>query len=211
MQSYHLSRQMNLIQLFLKLIIVGVFVFIMTACSGDTTPDALPTLVEFPTDQANEVTPEQQLIVVTDEPGQTPEVQQPVGVQATESIRYQTEDGTLFVVVTSVFTAETMPNMPVAPDGEQFIMLTTNLANFTGEEIMVEASSLTLIDENLNRYAPIVPDDFLRSPVFGITLGGATTAIGSVRFAIPTDAIPYLLEWCPYNDCEVETLQTLLP
>src|SRR5690606_15553405 len=106
---------------------------------------------------------------------------------------------------------ETMPNLPEAPEGEKFLVLSTTLANFTGEAIQVEAESLTLIDQQFNRYSPIQPDDFLRTPLFEVELDGTRTVLGSIRFALPTDAIPYLLEWCPYNDCEAETLQTFLP
>lgn len=128
-----------------------------------------------------------------------------------EDVRYQSEDGNLFVVVTSINTAETIPDLPEAPVGEKFVLLSTTLANFTGTPIIVDPSSLILIDQNLNRYPAYHPEDYLIRPLLGAELPGTTTMLGTVRFSIPEDAKPYLLEWCPYNDCEVEALQTLLP
>ncbi|MGJ3239825.1 MAG: hypothetical protein ACFE0Q_14030 [Anaerolineae bacterium] len=211
----------------------------MASCT--TEPDeqqALPTLVEFPTeagiaetepaDDGEEITP-----IVTEQPATdenpdgfvTQEVESPtqsslvteeaaatsdVFVPA-ESVRYQNEDSTLFVVVTTLTTAEMNPNMPEPPVGEKFVMLSTNFANFTGEPLTIEADSLTLIDQQFNRYPPVQPEEYIRIPLYGTELPGEVTLQGAVRFALPEDATPYLLEWCPYNDCEVETLQTFMP
>jgi hypothetical protein len=126
-------------------------------------------------------------------------------------VRYRTEDGTLFVVVTTIHNAETMPILADAPPDEKFIALSTTLANLTGSEIVVDVSSLTLIDTQSNRYNPVYPEEVLRSPLAGATLDGASTMTGLIRFSLPPDATPHLLEWCPYNNCETETLQTRLP
>lgn len=231
----HYAKYLN------KAIFLGIFAIIITSCTGtsdpalptlvqfpsetavsdapvatqasDTTDSGFVTQELEGTDSATEeagsgfVTQEVELdSLMTEEAAVTPEVFQPA-----ESTRYQTEDGNLFVLVTSVNTVDNMPTLPEAPAGEKFVVLSTNLANFTGEPILVEASSLTLIDQQFNRYAPVEPEDFLRTPIYGVELNGTNTVLGAVRFAIPSDATPYLLEWCPYNDCDTELLQTLLP
>lgn len=209
------------VRLLPKLIFIGMFMVILAACSGNAEPAALPTLVEVPTEEIadtqndNSQTQPTEVVIVTDEPGQT-EVVEPTSeseaiAEANNVNDYQNEDETLRVIVTTVNTAENTPGFPEAPDGQQYILLTTNLHNFTGEELYVDATSLTLIDVTGNRYAPIAPDDYLVSPIFDITLDGATAIVGSVRFEIPADAVGESLQWCPYSDCAVLTLQVPLP
>ncbi len=218
MKLYHQHQQFYPARKLPKIFIYGLFAFIIAACTSSADVPALPTLVEFPTEATIESSsateePESGFVTqeadpdgsATEEPAVTPDIFVPA-----DSVRYQTEDGSLFVVVTTLGTEETMTELPDAPDGEKYVLLSTTLANFTGEPIMVESGSLTLIDQQFNRYAVLDPDDFLRSTLYGVEFDGRTMQ-GAIRFLIPEDARPYLLEWCPYNDCEIETLQTFLP
>lgn len=208
MEFHHKHQQFYPARKLPEFIIYGLFVFIIAACTTGSDVPALPTLVELPTEEPGSSFVTQEAIpdgTVTEEPAVTPDIFVPA-----DSVRYQTEDGNLFVVVTTLSTEETMIELPDAPDGEKYVLLSTTLANFTGESIMVESGSLTLIDQQFNRYPVLDPDDFLRTTLYGIEFEG-NTVLGAIRFAIPEDARPYLLEWCPYNDCEIETLQTFLP
>lgn len=192
----------------LTLCVSAVFFLILTACESDTSSQLLPTLVKIPT--ATEAAPRESSALVTEIVEAPAAITEEVFIPA-ETVRYQTEDGSLFVVVTNLQTEEEMPSLPDAPEGQKYLVLSTSLANLTGEPILVEAASLTLIDQNLNRHAAVASEDFLRTPLIGAELSGNSTILGFVRFAIPLDATPYLLEWCPFNDCALEALQTRLP
>ena len=168
------------------------------------TEEPGPALATQEVDESGLVT--QEVVPPATQAAETPEVFTP-----REDVRYQTDDGDLFVVVTTVHTQETMPMLPDAPEGQKFVELRGTLANLTGNPITVDRNSLALIDQQFNRYAPVIPEEGARTYLAGAELNGTGTFRGSVRFSIPDDAVPYLLEWCPLNECDDEVLQTRLP
>gem|GEM_PF-1662684 len=197
-------------------ILIGMFIFILSACSGESTPDALPTLVEVPENvPTNTAVPATEVVIVTDEPGQTEAVEpttESEGIARANGVfDYQTDDGSLRLIIHTINTAETTPNFPEGAEGFKYLQLTGNLQNFTGEAFYVEPESLTLIDDSGNRYSPVSPDDYLAAPMIDITLEGSISIQGSIGFEIPEDAEAETLEWCPYNDCTTLMLRTPLP
>ena len=147
-------------------ILIGMFIFILSACSGESTPDALPTLVEVPENvPTNTAVPATEVVIVTDEPGQTEAVEpttESEGIARANGVfDYQTDDGSLRLIIHTINTAETTPNFPEGAEGFKYLQLTGNLQNFTGEAFYVEPESLTLIDDSGNRYSLVSPDDYL--------------------------------------------------
>jgi len=137
---------------------------------------------------------------------ETPEVFQPV-----QNIRFRTENGDLFVVASRTTEGADIPILPEPPEGQRWFVITATLGNRTGTPFTITHDSLTLIDQQQERYAPVENEDVLRPPLVDSVLGDPTTTLlGVVRFAIPADARPHLLEWCPDGDCS-NPLQATIP
>lgn len=84
---------------------------------------------------------------------------------------------------------------------DRFVVVVATLANESNTPITINPTDLTLIDKENNRYSPEPPESNLQPALIGIALSPNETIYGFVKFKIPPEAAPTLLEWCPGGTC----------
>ncbi len=113
-----------------------------------------------------------------------------------------------FLAISAVIDAASAPeDTPPAPEGSQWIIVMASLGSQAGETVQVFAEDLTLIDSDGSLYMPEAADSATEPPLIGGSVELGTSLRGLVRFAIPEDATPAFLQWCPGGNCE-QRLQT---
>ena len=97
------------------------------------------------------------------------------------------------------YTLEIAPDDPTAegpPEGMRWIVVVAAIQNDSAEALAIERQSLTLIDQDGQRYTPDEPTEETQPPLVGARIGAGEDLLGLVRFTIPEDANPDALEWC---------------
>lgn len=183
-----------------------------------STPQALETELVEP--EAIDVTQQVQALeteLVTLEPLETSEVaptqvaETPEVFVAPDNVKFQSDDGNKFIVVARTTEGADIPILPEPPEGQRWFVVQATVGNRSETPITLAAESFTLVDQQQERYEPVEDEDTLRPALAGSVVGDpAATFVGVVRFAVPIDAKPYLLEWCSDSEC-LEPLQTLFP
>ena len=180
-------------------VLVCVCMLMITACSSSNS-DNDNTATSTP-----ENTPQE--IPVTEEA--TQEVDISVTEEATQVIS-NSPDGAYGIDVSYTTEAPDNDSFGVPPDGERWLIVVGTLRNDAGDTVTVNAEHLTLLDAQGNRYSPEAPDDSTQPPMVSAELAEGESVLGLVRFAIPEDVTPILLEWCPEGNCE-PPLQAQIP
>jgi hypothetical protein len=173
---------------------------LLAAC--DTDSDS-PTSTPQPTESATPTS------AATEEAQPTP-TEEVTEAAATEVIIPANTEN-YFLAISAVIDADSAPeDTPPAPEGSQWIIVMASLGSQAGETVQVFAEDLTLIDSDGSLYMPEVADSATEPPLVGTTVEAGTSLRGLVRFAIPAEATPAFLQWCPGGDCD-QRLQTTFP
>lgn len=162
---------------------IGAIAFILIGCNRDIQDDS-PTATP-------EVTDQQPIIVVT--LAGTPEPNAVIS-----------SDGDYYVAVSYAQEVENPPN------GKRQIIITATLANTGGETVEVAPEHLILVDTNDKRYAPETPDQDTNPALVDTKLLQGASVYGFVKYTLPMDATPKLLEWCPGGTCSL-ALRSVVP
>lgn len=183
-----------------KGLILFLVVVSLAACGQESTPE--PTA---------ENTPE---VTEAADVAETPEVR---GATATpDTTAASTPDPQVisssdeyFIAVQAGLT-EMPDSIPDAPDDSRWFAVVATLGNTAGDEVTVTTDNLILLTEDGERYTAEAADDIMTPPLVDSTLATGESVNGTVRFAIPEEAVPVRLQWCLDADCE-SVLQGAIP
>lgn len=83
------------------------------------------------------------------------------------------------------------------PEGQQWLVVVTAIQNGSDDAIVVGQPSLTLIDQQGERYVPDEASEETQPALVGARLEPGEDILGLVRFTVPDGIDPATLEWCP--------------
>lgn len=219
--AYRLNQRHNI---FIFVIIALVVGGLLTACQNNTIDEPLPTLAAtLPAAQPTDVS-ETGVDTAGDEDTEDTdngEVVEPTAV-ITEEVPAETEvaiddsagsEGgySLTPANTEFYSAEdTPPGGVEAPAGGDRLVLVT--VSFLAEvaPISVSAEHVSLIDDAGNTYFPYADGGTISPYIAGAELSVGTSLRGFLVFAIPEDATPETIEWCPAGNCDFAVESTVI-
>lgn len=192
---------------------------LLTACQNNTVDEPLPTLAA--TLPAAEPTDASDTNVDTAEDTEETDSEEVVEPTAaiTEEVPAETEVATddsagseggysLTPASTEFYSVEdaTPGGVDAPADGERLVLVTISfLAEVS--PISVSAEHVSLIDDAGNTYFPYADGGTISPYIAGAELTVGTSLRGFLVFAIPNDATPEMITWCPAGNCDfvVET------
>ena len=109
--------------------------------------------------------------------------------------------GELVLTITGA-TEEYLPDgTPDAPEGSRWVVVNASIINSSRTSLEVLPASLSLLDEQGQRYAADAPDESLRPSLIGSMARAQESLRGLARFAVPLNVRVVSLEWCPDAAC----------
>lgn len=203
---------MNKRQLLFAFVVIVFVVFGLLAVwlFGGSSDDVMPQETVAVADVTDDVIGDNES---SEEVAETEEADaEPVDAVATEEVDTgettnndeSNADGSYSIAPVSaeVFTDENplLEDVSLGAD-EQQILVTASFYS-ASTSITVNVGDVTLIDDEGNSYSPIENGETLTPYAIGAELTAGTSLRGFVVFAVPVDAQPAMLEWCPAGNCD---------
>lgn len=185
-----------------KLTIFVIAILICTGCSAPPMPADVAVTETAPSSTADE-TPAETTPLPTMTAAGSPEPT-PLPPNGTATAAPPSTPTPTAVSATALYgfqvsyTLETTPDDPAEgpPEGMRWIVVVAAIQNDSAEPLAIERESLSLIDQQGERYTPDEPSEETQPPLAGARIGAGEDLLGLVRFTIPEDANPDALEWC---------------
>lgn len=122
---------------------------------------------------------------------------------ATEEIVAGSEGGySLSPATAEIYTADNpiLDNVTPSSDEQHLLVTVSFLAEIAS--VTINVADVTLIDESGTMYDPIEDGTPLAPYAIGTELTIGESLRGFVVFALPADATPATLQWCPAGNCD---------
>ena len=86
------------------------------------------------------------------------------------------------------------------PDGMTQIIIVATVENNSYESLAIRRESLTLVGSQNEHFEADVSDEQLQPSLAGARLKPGESLLGFIKFTLPGEVIPEVIQWCPSNN-----------